>query len=460
MLRSRFGGEAGLLSSEVMSFVDEARIKVSAGDGGNGCVAFRREPYKPKGGPDGGDGGRGGNIVLRADPSIGTLLDVRDHPHVKAQRGAHGSGSRRHGADGEDRILLVPPGTVVFDEGNVMIADLPAPGHEVVVARGGQGGRGNVRFATASRRAPAFADNGEPGEHRELRLELRLLADIGLVGFPNAGKSTLIARISAARPKIADYPFTTLRPNLGVVRRDDESFVMADIPGLVPGAHEGKGLGDRFLRHVSRAAVLLFVVDLGAPARDPAGDVDILRGELERFDTDLARRPALVVANKVDAHRDALDAVLARTPDAHVISAVTGEGVEELLDAAFDMVARARAERPERAGYVRHVVRSDPMRVERRGAAAWEVTGRRAERAVASTDMENDEAVALLQRRLIAIGVERALAEAGARAGDEVLIGDVAFDFEPEQARASDGPEGAFDSESHGAGSAPSKGSR
>ncbi|HEX2050333.1 MAG TPA: GTPase ObgE [Actinomycetota bacterium] len=415
-----------------MAFVDEARIKVAAGRGGNGAAAFLREPYKPKGGPDGGDGGDGGDVVLRADSSVGTLLDLRDHPHVRAERGGHGAGKRRHGARGEDRVVLVPPGTVVLDEGGTLIADLAAPGAELVAARGGRGGRGNARFATATRRAPSFAERGEPGEERSLRLELRLLADVGLVGFPNAGKSTLVARVSAARPKVADYPFTTLEPNLGVARVDGDSFVVADIPGLVPGAHEGRGLGHRFLRHVRRAAVLVFLADLAAPERDPARDVDVLRAELAAFDPALAARPALVVATKIDAARDRLDAVLAAAPDALAVSAVTGEGIPELLRRLRDEVARARAAADHTPGYVRHVVRDDPLVVEREGPA-WRVRGRRAERAVATTDMANDEAVARLGRRLAAMGVERLLDAAGAREGDDVRIGDVEFDYRPER---------------------------
>ena len=415
-----------------MSFVDEARIKVAAGAGGDGSVAFRREPYNPKGGPEGGDGGDGGSVILRADASIGTLLDLRDHPHVRAPKGGHGSGSRRHGADGEDRVVLVPPGTVVFDEDGIMIADLPASGHEVVVARGGRGGRGNVRFATAARRAPAFADKGEPGEERELRLELRLLADVGLVGFPNAGKSTLIARISAARPKIADYPFTTLTPNLGVVRTADESYVVADIPGLVPGAHEGKGLGHRFLRHVSRAAVLVFLVDLAAIDRDPFDDVGVLRAELHSYDADLATRPSLVIGTKIDAVPDKVEEFKKRWPDGLAISAVTGAGIDELLERLRLEVEKTRASLPAATAYVRHVTRDDPLQVERE-EGAWRVRGRRAERAVLATDMSNEEAIARLQRTLLTMGVERALDRAGAREGDEVRIGGVSFDYEPER---------------------------
>jgi GTP-binding protein len=414
-----------------MAFVDEAKIRVAAGPGGHGAVAWHREPYKPKGGPDGGDGGDGGNVILRADPSVGTLLEVRDHPHIRGGRGGHGRGKKRHGARGSDRIVLVPVGTVVYDSDGTMLADLAAPGHELVAAHGGRGGRGNASFATATKRAPAMAEKGEPAEEVALRLELRLLADVGLVGWPNSGKSTLIARISSARPKIADYPFTTLSPNLGVVKGGSDSFVVADIPGLIEGAHAGRGLGHRFLRHVSRAAVLVFLIDLAAHDRDPANDLDLLRAELDAYDAELARRPSLVVAAKVDVGRDRLDDVLARVPDALPISSVTGEGIDELIERMAEGVRRVRAEAPPPLGYVRHVVRDDPLRVQREGDA-WRVSGRRAERAVGATDMDNDEAVARLQRRLISMGVERLLEDAGARPGDEVRIGEAEFDFEPE----------------------------
>jgi GTP-binding protein len=416
-------------------FVDEAKITVVSGAGGNGIVAWHREPFKPKGGPDGGDGGDGGSVILRADRSIGTLLDLRDHPHIKAERGGHGEGKRRHGARGRDRIVLVPEGTVVYDEHGQVLADLATEGDEVVAAPGGRGGQGNARFATPTRRAPAFAQKGEPGVERRLRLELRLLADVGLVGFPNAGKSTLIARISAARPKIADYPFTTLVPNLGVVRSGDDSFVVADVPGLIEGSHEGRGLGHRFLRHISRAAVLVFFADLTADERDPSTDVDVLKRELAEFDGELATRPSLVVASKIDAGRARLDDVKKKIPDALGISAVTGEGIDELLGRLAVAVREARAERPAPVGFVRHVVADDPIRVERE-EMAWRVHGRRAERAVTTTDLDNEEAVSRLQERLIRMGVERLLEDAGARAGDEVRIGESAFDFEPESQRA------------------------
>lgn len=416
-----------------MAFVDEVTIHVQAGAGGTGAVAFHREPYKPRGGPDGGNGGDGGSVILRADESVGTLLELRDHPHVKALRGGHGEGKRKHGARAHDHIVLVPPGTVVHDENGVLLADLAAPGDEMIAARGGKGGRGNAHFVSSTRRAPGFSEKGEPGEERRLRLELRMLADVGLVGFPNAGKSTLISRISAAKPKIADYPFTTIVPNLGVVKQGETAFVVADIPGLVPGASEGKGMGHRFLRHVSRAAVLLFLVDLTAIDRDPMADVDVLRAELAAFDPELATRPSLIVATKADAAGDRVDEVRAAHPDTLVISAVTGAGLDELLRRVTEMVACARAAAPRAQGYIRHVTRDAPITVAREDQG-WRVRGDRVERLVATTDVDNEEALTRLQRTLISIGVERDLAAAGARLGDEVRIGDVTFDFHPEGA--------------------------
>jgi GTP-binding protein len=415
-----------------MAFVDEARIQVVAGSGGNGASSFHREPYKPKGGPDGGDGGDGGSVILRADPSVGTLLELRDHPHVRAEKGSHGQGGRRHGAKGSDRVMRVPVGTVVLTDDNQMIADLAATGSEFVAARGGRGGRGNARFATSTRRAPTFSERGEPGEERWLRLELQSLADVGIVGFPNAGKSTLIARVSSAKPKIADYPFTTLEPNLGVVRVDDRSFVMADIPGLVPGAHEGKGLGDRFLRHISRAGVFVILVDLAAVDRDPTQDAAILTSELQSFDSELSKRPMIFVANKIDVARDRLEAAKAEIPDVLGISAVTGEGIERLLYRLADEVEKARPLLElKRRSYVRHVSHPEAIKVAREGDG-WRVSGSEAERAVAMANLDNDESVSRLQRKLISIGVERALEDAGASSGDEVRIGEVAFEFEPE----------------------------
>jgi GTP-binding protein len=414
-------------------FVDEATIHVSSGAGGNGSSSFHHEPYKPRGGPDGGDGGDGGSVILRADTSAATLLEIKKHPHVKAERGGHGAGKRRHGARGRDRVVAVPAGTVVTDEDGTVVADLVVPGDEVVVARGGRGGRGNARFATSARRAPRHAEKGMPAEVSRLHLELRLLADVGLVGWPNAGKSTLISRLSSARPKVAPYPFTTTAPNLGVVEADRDSYVVADIPGLIPGAHEGKGLGHRFLRHIRRTAVLVYVVDLAAPDRDPARDVESLESELAAFDVELAQRPRVVVANKVDIASEERRRAAEHWPDVQLISAVTGEGLERLEHVLKSAVQRERALRAQPIGYVRHVVRPRPISVERE-QSAWRVRGDRPERAVISSDLGNQESVARLQRHLIAMGVERALDEAGARAGDEVRIAEVAFEFEPGEA--------------------------
>jgi GTP-binding protein len=331
---------------------------------------------------------------------------------------------------GADRLVPVPTGTVVY-EGDVFIADLAGPGDELVAARGGRGGRGNARYATPTRRAPNYAQKGEPGEDKRLHLELRLLADVGLVGFPNAGKSTLISRISSARPRIADYPFTTTVPNLGVVRAGDDTFVVADIPGLIPGAHRGKGLGHRFLRHVSRAAVLCYMIDLAATDRDPLDDVEVLKGEVEAFDPDLATRPSLVVAAKSDVGSESAAAVRSKWPDSMFISAVTGEGIDALVWRLNEEVRRARALRPAPVGYIRHTVSERPITVAKEDGS-WRVRGARPERAVAVSDFDDDDSVVRLQRALISMGVERALERAGARAGDEVRIGAVSFDFEPE----------------------------
>jgi GTP-binding protein len=330
-------------------FVDEVEIHVVAGSGGNGCLAFRREKFVPRGGPSGGDGGHGGSIFVVASPHTNTLVNYRFHPEFTAERGQHGMGSNRTGHNGADLELAVPIGTVVHERGDdpsqpwQRVADLARVGARVSVARGGQGGRGNARFASSTNRAPRRTEPGRPGEEKHLRLELKLLADVGLVGFPNAGKSTLIARISAARPKIADYPFTTLTPNLGVVRLSgDRSFVVADVPGLIEGAHRGLGLGHQFLRHLERTRVLVHLVDVsGASGRDPAGDLDTVRRELELFQPALAAKPQIVVANKIDAvdEPDRVRALEARASDLglpfHRTSGATGEGVDGLLEAMW-----------------------------------------------------------------------------------------------------------------------------
>jgi len=329
-------------------FVDEVDIRVSAGDGGRGCVSFRREKFIPRGGPDGGDGGHGGSVVLVANPHLNTLINFRFHPEFHAKRGGHGQGSNCHGSNGADLELGVPVGTVVYrhdpESGQYeQVADLTAEGQRVLVAQGGRGGRGNAQFATSTNRAPRRSEPGYPGEIWALRLQLKLLADVGLVGYPNAGKSTLISRVSAAKPKIADYPFTTLTPHLGVVGlSDDRSFVIADVPGLIEGAHRGQGLGHQFLRHIERTKVLAYIVDVSsASGREPADDLAVIRHELELFRADLLQRPQVVAANKIDAIDDEerLARLKAKAAEwrlpVFTISAVTGQGVPALLEALW-----------------------------------------------------------------------------------------------------------------------------
>ena len=336
-------------------FVDEVDIHIIAGSGGNGCLSFRREKFVPRGGPDGGDGGAGGSVYVRAIATKNTLVDFRFHPDFKARRGQHGQGSNRTGQSAHDLDVTVPIGTLVYEkvDGDVrLVADLAEEGQRVLIARGGRGGRGNARFVSSTNRAPRRTEPGEIGEEKLLRLELKLLADVGLVGFPNAGKSTLISRISAARPKIADYPFTTLAPNLGVVSlSDNRSFVVADVPGLIKGAHEGHGLGDRFLRHVERTKVLVHLVDVsGASGRDPVEDFDTIQNELRQFNPDVAAKPQIVAANKVDALDDPdrlkrlKRHVHARKLPLIAISGVRGDGLDELLEAAWREIAKARAQ--------------------------------------------------------------------------------------------------------------------
>ena len=337
----------------VMRFVDEVRIRVEAGDGGRGCVSFRREKYVPRGGPNGGDGGDGGDVILRVDTGLSTLLDLSYPQHLRAGRGEHGRGKDQHGARGEDLVLRVPPGTLVYDtETDELLADLGTPSASAIVARGGRGGRGNMHFATPTNRAPRFATPETPGERRELRLELRVLADAGLLGFPNVGKSTLIRAVSAARPRVAEYPFTTLVPHLGVVRIDEEaSFVLADVPGLIEGAHAGHGLGARVLRHLSRTAVLVHVLDVsGLSGRDPLADFDVLNRELALASPDLAAKPQIVVAGKLDLAETRAKlpvverAFAARGVRLHAVSGATGEGTRELMRIVAAAVQTARAD--------------------------------------------------------------------------------------------------------------------
>jgi len=337
-------------------FVDEVDIHVTAGDGGRGCLSFRREKFVPRGGPDGGDGGAGGSVYIVAVPTKNTLIDFRYHPEFRARRGQHGQGSNRTGFTADDLDIAVPVGTVVLERSVTgetlgVVADLVEEGQRVRVAKGGRGGRGNARFVSSTNRAPRRTEPGEPGEERLLRLQLKLIADAGLIGFPNVGKSTMIARISAARPKIADYPFTTLAPNLGAVRlSDDRSFVVADVPGLIEGAHQGHGLGDRFLRHIERTKVLLHLVDVSsASGRDPVSDFDVILNELRQFNPDVALKPQIVAANKIDALDDPSrlqrlqQHVQHRGLSCIPVSGATGEGVEQLLEAAWAEIAAVKA---------------------------------------------------------------------------------------------------------------------
>ncbi len=415
-------------------FVDEAQLHVKAGDGGAGAVAFRREAHVDKGGPDGGDGGRGGNVWLVATTNQSSLLGFRDHPHRRGGDGGHGGGKKKHGARGTDLEVPVPVGTRAKGPDGTVLVDLVSPGDRWMAGEGGRGGRGNASFLSNRRRAPAFAEQGEKGQEQWYDLELALVADVALVGFPNVGKSTLISRISAAKPKVADYPFTTLEPHLGVVKADDESnFTVADIPGLVEGAAEGKGLGHRFLRHITRARALVVLVELEpVTGTSPAEQHRVLLDELGRYQPDLLDRPRIVVGSKVDAvHAFDIDDTSddAFRPDL-VISAVTGQGIRELVGRLSQMVAEARAEQTVDEGMiVIHRPLPEGFAVERVGEGEYRVIGRVAERAVALNDVTSDEAADYVQGRLRRIGVDRALNRAGARDGDLVHIGDLSFEW-------------------------------
>ena len=403
-------------------FVDEVQVNLRGGDGGAGAISFRREAHVPKGGPDGGDGGKGGDVILRADRNLASLLAFRDHPHRRAASGTHGSGKRRHGAGGDDVLVPVPEGTLVKTRAGEVLADLVSHGDSFVAMRGGRGGRGNARFLSNSRRAPGFAEQGEYGEEEWFRLELKLMADAALVGFPNAGKSTLISAVSAARPKVADYPFTTLEPHLGVVRFRDHEFVLADIPGLIEGAADGRGLGHRFLRHIERARVLVVLVDLARlDGEDPADQQRVLLDELGRYRPELLERPRLVVGSKSD---------VALFPfDGPRISAVRHEGIDEFLGTVGSMVDDARAAEPVPAPFVVLRPVEQGFTVVRDDDGAWRVTGKSAERVVAMADLTSEEAVAYVQDRFRRMGIERALARAGAREGDTVRIGAVELEY-------------------------------
>ncbi len=426
-------------------FIDEAKIFVKAGAGGNGAASFHREKYRPHGGPDGGNGGHGGSILLVASRDVNTLVEFSFKKHFSAERGAHGSGNNKHGADAADVRIKVPVGTQVRDEEGKLLADMAEEGQEVVLARGGVGGRGNAAFATRAFKAPSFAEKGEPGEERWLNLELKLLADIAVVGMPNVGKSSLIAHISAAQPRIADYPFTTLEPHLGVVRVDeDASFVIEDIPGLIEDAHLGKGLGIRFLRHVERARMLLHLLDLSGAAGDPIRDFEVIENELRFYSEKLHDKRTIVAGNKLDiASPEEVDRVRRemekRGYEFFPVSAVTGEGLRHLIFRLHAVLVEVEEELAEERRLPpegeKMVFTFEPAKRDftvEREEGYWIVRGPSVERAVAMTDLENEQAVSHLQGRLRAMGVNDELARAGAEEGDVVVIGEASFDYLPD----------------------------
>ncbi len=420
-------------------FIDYAKIYIKAGDGGNGCVSFRREKYVPLGGPDGGGGGNGGDIIVKADKGLKTLLDLRRHPHYRAKNGKHGQGKKKQGGKGDDLVILVPCGTMVYKINNSssvrikekkeLIVDLVEDKKEMKVNAGGRGGRGNASFKTAKNNAPHFAEKGAPGDKSTLILELKLIADIGLVGYPNAGKSTFLSVVSSARPKIADYPFTTLSPNLGMVEIGDENFVFADIPGLIEGAHSGTGLGDTFLRHIERTRMLLHFIDLtGFGEKSPEEIFKITNKEIRLFSRNLSSKKQIIVANKMDLPQaeKALIKLKKKLPGVKIfpISAVTKKGVRDLLFATGKMLKKIKIPK-EKIVPVKYVYES-PFKI-KKTENIFEVYGKKIETLIRMTDISNDEAVGRLQGILKKMGIEEALKKKGIKDGDEVKIGDYAF---------------------------------
>ncbi len=417
-------------------FYDEAKIYVSAGDGGDGCVAFRREKYVPYGGPSGGDGGKGGDVLLYVDPHLSTLYRFSRKRHFRAVRGKHGQGKRQQGASGGVLRIPVPPGTIVYDaDTDELLGDLAEPDQELIVARGGRGGRGNTRFVSSTNQAPRIAEHGAPGEERWLRMELKLLADVGLVGMPNAGKSTFLAAVTAARPKIAPYPFTTLQPNLGMVVLDPQTeFVLADIPGLIEGASEGKGLGHEFLRHVERTRVLIHLLD--GFSLDPLEDLVAINQELAAFSSDLAQKPQLVALNKIDMPEvrelwpEIRDALEEQGYASMAISALARENVRELLYRAAQMLAELPEVAPVRELPVFRLEEDEETFTIEPEEDGWRVSGARVERLAVMTIWNLDEAVRRFQRKLREMGIMEALREAGAQPGDTIYIGEAELVWE------------------------------
>ncbi|MDY7221736.1 GTPase ObgE [Halalkalibacterium halodurans] len=424
-------------------FVDKVKVYVKGGDGGNGMVAFRREKYVPDGGPAGGDGGKGGSVIFKVDEGLRTLMDFRYQRHFKADRGEHGRPKNQHGKNAEDKIVRVPPGTTVIDEqtGQVL-ADLTHHGQEAIIAKGGRGGRGNTRFATPANPAPELSENGEPGVERDVILELKVLADAGLVGFPSVGKSTLLSVVSSAKPKIAEYHFTTITPNLGVVRVDDgRSFVLADLPGLIEGAHEGIGLGHQFLRHIERTRVIVHVIDMSAlEGRDPYDDYVSINEELKAYNLRLMERPQLIVANKMDMPNAAenLERFKEKLSDDHPIfpiSALTRDGLQPLLRAIVDTIETTpefpiyeEAETESRVLY-KHEKEQDPFVISRADDGAYVLSGAEIEKLFKMTDFSRDESVRRFSRQLRHMGVDEALRQRGAKDGDLVRLLEFEFEF-------------------------------
>lgn len=414
-------------------FIDRARIFIAAGQGGAGCVSFRREKFVPYGGPDGGNGGKGGDVYLVADPHFTTLLDLSCKPHYKAHDGSTGENSNKYGRGAEDLTIKLPVGTVVFKDGE-MLVDFRIPGQTILIAKGGRGGRGNSAFKTGRHSAPRIAEKGEPGEEITLDLELRLIADIGLAGFPNAGKSTFLSRISSARPKIADYPFTTLSPNLGVMKLGDQNFVVADIPGLIEGAHEGKGLGDDFLRHVQRTKIIIHVIDLfGFDGNTAYANYRTIRNELTKHSKILARKPEIIAANKTDLTGS--DEKLAQLrkrlkgKKIYAMSAVSGDGTLDLIKAAVKLLKTTKEEDNIESVPVKKYIYEPEFMVEKEGKV-FVVRGKKAEKLAAMTNFGQEESFVRFQNILKKMGIKKALLEKGVTPGDRVRMGKQEFKYE------------------------------
>jgi len=423
-------------------FVDRVKIEVRAGKGGSGAVSFRREKYIPKGGPNGGDGGKGGDIIIEADDKFGTLIDLYNHPHQRAKNGENGQGSNKKGKNGEDLIIKVPLGTVVEDmDSSIVLSDLTKNGQRITIVRGGRGGMGNYRFKSSIRRSPKFAQKGEPGEEKKLYLSLKIIADVGLVGYPNAGKSTLLSRISAAKPKIADYPFTTIIPNLGVVNVDaTKSFMVADIPGLIEGAHQGTGLGDKFLKHIERTKIILHIIDGSTIKKeDPLSTFRAINKELENFSEKLTKKPQIIAINKCDLLSVQEDMTYLKNVfhkegyQIFLISALTGEGLTTLIYALSSYLDELKIKRKEKIADVlpkkEAVYKFTPRFGIIKKGEIYEVTGAEIERIVAMTNFDNDEAISYFQKIIKKIGLEKALIQKGIKEGDQVKIKEIIFTF-------------------------------